>query len=110
MAEVKKRNFIVNYFVPFGIKQISDILMLAGAITAFVGLFITEYGNLIITIGLAVCAIAAAITLVRTVLALTGNPKNSPVFKRAKVNVFIISAILALVLFGMIWGIVMLVA
>ncbi len=101
-ARAKKQNFIVRYFSDFGLRQICDFLMLAGAIVIIVGLC-TE--QIVLTVGLGIYILAAAIAVLRSVkVLLSGINHRAPEYKNAVVNVIIMSVILALAVFGFVWS------
>lgn len=98
----KKKNPIAAYFFPFGLKQLTDLLMLGGAIVLLVGLFTA---NIIITVGLCIYALAAAIAIFRSVKVLTSKiNKRSPEYKAAIVNTVVMGIIFVLTVFGIIYS------
>ncbi len=105
----KKNNIFKSYFVPFGLAQVCDILMLLGAIMLIVGLFVAignvSVSELLLLIGLAIYVAASALAVLRAVLVLVNKEINhrSPEYKRAILNTVIMGLILALALFGLIW-------
>lgn len=106
--KIASSNPIVNYFVPFGLKQVCDILMIAGAILLIVGLSISK-ANLsasivVLGVGLGIYIAASALAIVRCTLVLcSGINHRSPEYKRATVNVSIMAVICALAIFGLVW-------
>ena len=101
----KKKNFIARYFSNFGIKQISEILIVIGLIALIVSLFFTEevqFAKIFMGVTLAVVALAFALNIIRNVLVITDKKVNrrSPEFKHS-VTMLVVSAIMfALCLFG----------
>ncbi len=97
----KNQNAFVRYFTPFGLRQVGDILMLAGFIVLIVGLCTVE-GVLLagfICYGLgAACAIARSCMTMITV-----KNRRAPEYKSAMINLIIMSVLFALALFGIIW-------
>lgn len=104
MAKAKKQNFIVAYFSDFGLRQICDFLMIAGAVVLIVGLCTTE---IVLTVGFGIYAVAAGLAIARAVKVLTSkiNHRN-PEFKNAIVSVCVMGAIFALTVFGFVWSLV----
>ena len=102
MAKAKKQNFIVAYFSDFGIRQICDFLMLAGAVVLIVGLCTTE---IVLTIGFGVYAVASALAVIRAIKVLTSKINHrAPEYKNAIVSTCVMGAIFALTVFGFIWS------
>lgn len=106
MAVNKKQNFIVRYFVPFGLRQIGDIIMLAGAVLIITGLCTVD-GVLIA--GFACYAAGAAIVIARCCTVLFSKTINhrDPYYKSSIVNVIIMGVLFAFSAFGLVWAIVM---
>ena len=101
-ARAKKQNFIAAYFADFGLRQICDFLMLAGAVVIIVGLC-TE--QIVLTVGLGIYMAAAALAIVRSLRVLvSGINHRAPEYKNAVVNVIIMAVILALAVFGFVWS------
>lgn len=106
MAEIrKKRNPFVAYFKPFGLRQICDLLMLAGFVLLIVGLCTTE---VVLIVGFSIITAAALIAIIRCVLVLIDKEINhrAPSYKNARINVIIMSVFFALSLFGLIWAVI----
>lgn len=104
MAKVKKQNFIAAYFSDFGLRQICDFLMLAGAVVLIVGLCTTE---IVLTIGFGIYIAASAIAILRAVKVLLSKINHrAPEYKNAIVNVCVMGVIFALSIFGLIWSLV----
>lgn len=102
MAKAKKQNFIVAYFSDFGIRQICDFLMLAGAVVLIVGLCTTE---IVLTVGFGVYAVAAVLAIIRAIKVLTSKINHrAPEYKNAIVSTCVMGAIFALTVFGFIWS------
>ena len=103
-AKAKKRNFIQAYFSDFGIRQICDFLMLAGAIVLFVGIFVS---NVVITVGLGIYIVAAALAIFRSARVLLSKiNRRSPEYKNAIINTVIMGVIFVLALFGFIYALI----
>ena len=102
----KKRNPFVAYFVPFGLRQITDLLMIAGAITILVGLIIhgLMLENLPVIIGMAMYAVASLIAIFRCIRVFANKDisKKSQEHKNAVVNIVIMSILLALAVLGIV--------
>ena len=109
MAKGNKKNIFKSYFVPFGLGQVCDILMLLGAITLIVGLFVAignvEVSEILLLIGLIIYVVASVLAVLRAVLVLVNKEINhrSPEYKRAIANTVIMGVILALAVFGLVW-------
>lgn len=119
MAEVtvnkskkRSRNPIARYFADFGLKQVCDITMIVGAILLIVGLSISvasvKAAKVVLLIGLIVYIIAAGLAIFSAVRVLVNKEINhrAPEYKRAIVNVSIMSLIFALAVFALVWLIV----
>lgn len=101
-TRAKKQNFIVNYFSDFGLRQICDFLMIAGAVVIIVGLCTKQ---IVMTVGLAIYIVASAVAIIRSVKVLLSDINHrAPEYKNAVVNVIIMAAIFALAVFGFIWS------
>lgn len=107
---MEKKNVFVRYFKPFGLKQICDILMVLGAALLIAGLF-TAIGSvsaayIVLDIGLGVYIVASAIAVLRAVFVLVDKTVNhrSPQYKRAVVNVVVMSVIFAIAVFGLLYS------
>ena len=102
----KKKNLFVAYFTPFGLRQICDLLMLAGAITIFVGIFVSVYlsVNIVAAIGMGLYVIACGIAIFRTLRIILQKDinKRSPEYKNAVINLCIMIVILVAAVFGII--------
>ena len=98
----KKKNIFVRYFTPFGLRQVCDLVMLAGFVLLIVGLCTNDSVLLAGVIGYAV---GAAMSVVRCCLVLFSKKINhrDPVYKSAIINVCIMGVLLALAVFGIIW-------
>lgn len=109
MKKTKKTNIFARYFANFGLRQICDILMVLGALTLLVGLFvsISSYpaSKVILTIGLCIYVVGCIVALVRTISVLVNKKINhrSPEYKKAIVNTVIMGVIFALAVFGLIY-------
>lgn len=109
MKENKKKNIFARYFENFGLRQICDMLMIIGAITLLVGLFVSisayRASVVVLVVGLCIYIVGCVIALVRTVSVLISKKINhrSPEYKRAIVNTVIMGVILALAIFGLIY-------
>lgn len=96
-----KKNAFARYFTPFGLRQIGDMLMLAGFVVLIVGLCTVDSVLLagFICYGLgAACAIARSCITMATV-----KNRRDPNFKSAVINLAIMGVLFALALFGIIW-------
>lgn len=94
-----KKNFIAKYFENFGLKQISQILLLVGAITLIVSLFLlNSVQGCVITaiIGSALIVIASAIGIVMHVLTIVKTNRHRVEFKNAVANLVIAIVLLAI--------------
>ncbi len=100
----KKQNIFVRYFTPFGIKQVCDIIMLAGFVLLITGLCTNNSVMLAAFICYLVGA-TGAIVLCCKILFTTKN-RRAPSFKTAVINVSIMGVLFALALFGIIYTLV----
>ncbi|MBR2988793.1 MAG: hypothetical protein IKC64_03615 [Clostridia bacterium] len=109
MKNNKKSNIFARYFANFGLRQICDILMVLGALTLLVGLFVSISAHrasvVILTVGLCIYIVGCIIALVRTVSVLVNKKINhrSPEYKKAIINTVIMGLIFALAVFGLIY-------
>ncbi|MCL2797743.1 MAG: hypothetical protein FWD58_06790 [Firmicutes bacterium] len=102
----KKRNPIVAFFVPFGLRQVNFILMFVAAVVMFAGIFVSasENGNLVAIIGMIIFAAGCLLAIYRclTVIFKKGINKRDPEYKTALVNLCIMGALLLLAAFGIV--------
>lgn len=104
MTEKKKKNFIVAYLTPFGLRQVCDIVMVTAAIVLIVGLFVSGTTFVVALIGSILMALGSVFALVRTVPVLFGGTnKRSSAYKNAITNTVIMGVIFALALFAIIY-------
>ncbi len=97
----KKQNAFVSYFKPFGLRQICDILILTGAIVLFVGAFTSDIAT---AVGLGMYMLACVLAIVRAIGAMrAAQSKRVPEYKRALINLCIMSVILAIAIFTMVY-------
>ena len=105
-SKKKKRNPILAYFKPFGLRQICDLTMLAGVIVIFIGIFVSanEAGETVAVIGMSIYALACLMAIFRcfTVLRKKDINKRDPEFKAALINMCVMGVLLALAAFGII--------
>lgn len=97
----KKKNFFAQYFSNFGLRQLSGILFLLSAIAIIVGLIIKH--ELTLLISFSVYAAAAALAIIHSIKGMIGRNKKSPEFKRATINLIIVSVILIIAVLGIIF-------
>ena len=102
----KKRNPIVAYFKPFGLRQICDLIMVAGAITVFIGIFVSvnTQSNWVVVAGMCAYALGCLMALIRTfsVIFQKDVNKRDPEYRTAVVNACIMGVVLLLTVFGII--------
>ena len=109
MKKNKKPNIFARYFANFGLRQICDILMVLGALTLLVGLFVSisavRASVVILIVGLCIYIVGCIVALVRTVSVLVNKKINhrSPEYKKAIVNTIIMGLIFALAVFGLVY-------
>jgi len=103
MAKKKQQNALVRYFVPFGIKQLSDILMLAASIILIVGLCIYEKLPVLIVVGLGIFIVGALLSLVKSVAVMRSANRRSPEYKNAIASLVIVIIMLVIAVFGIVW-------
>lgn len=101
----KKRNVFVRYFTPFGLRQVCDLIMLAGFILLIVGLATVDG---VLLAGFICYALGAGLSVARCCLVLFSKNVNhrDPAYKSAIINVSIMGVLFALAVFGLIWTIV----
>ncbi len=102
-AKKKSKNFIAAYFKPFGLRQLCDILMLAGAIVIFVGFF-TE--QIVITVGIAIYMFASLLAIFRSVRVLFNKDinKRSPERRNAIINIVVMSVLVIIGVLALLAG------
>ena len=102
----KKKNPIVSYFTPFGLKQVRDLLMIVGALLIFVGLFLHGFlaVNIVAVIGMIMYGVASLIAIYECICILTkkGVNKKNAEFKSAIINLVIMVIILGLAVLGIV--------
>lgn len=108
MANVKKQNIFARYFENFGLRQICDMMMVAGAILLIVGLSISaaslSASLIVLGVGLGIYIVASGLAIARAVLVLTSKINHrAPEYKRAIVNTVIMGVIFALAVFALIY-------
>ncbi len=105
MAVKKKRNAFVRYFTPFGVRQVCDLLMLAGFILLIVGLCTVDG---VLLAGFITYALGAGMSVARCCMVLFSKKINhrDPAYKSAIINACIMGVLFALAVFGLIWTIV----
>lgn len=105
MAVKKKRNVFVNYFTPFGLRQVCDLIMLVGVVLLIVGLF--NFDGILLA-GFICYGVGAALSIARCCLVLFSKKINhrDPAYKSAIINAAIMGVLFALALFGIIWTVV----
>lgn len=108
MANVKKQNIFARYFENFGLRQICDMMMVAGAILLIVGLSISaaslSASLIVLGVGLGIYIVASGLAIIRAVLVLTSKINHrAPEYKRAIVNTVIMGVIFALAVFALIY-------
>ena len=101
----KKKNVFVNYFTPFGLRQVCDLVMLVGFILLIVGLCTVDG---VLLAGFICYALGAGMSIVRCALVIFSKTINhrDPAYKSAIINASIMGVLFALALFGLIWTIV----
>lgn len=97
----KKSNFIVEYFRGFGLRQLVGLIIIACSIALIFGLIFKSEMTLIIAFS--VYAAAAFLSMAMSIVTMTKNHPRSPEFKRAMVNLIIMTVIFAIALFASIF-------
>ena len=102
----KKRTGIAAYFVPFGLRQTADLLMVVGAILIIVGLIVHTFLQEPVTVivGLSMYVVACLISIYRCIKVFLNKElsKKSVERKNAIINVSIMGVILALAIVGIV--------
>lgn len=101
----KKQNAFVRYFTPFGLKQVCDLVMLAGFVLLIVGLCTNDW---VLFAGF-VCyclGAGASVALCVKIMLERREHKKDPSYKSARINVIVMSVLFAVALFGLIWTLV----
>lgn len=105
MERTQKKNVFVRYFTPFGLRQIGDLLMLAGFVVLIVGLCTV---NAVLLAGFICYGAGSACAVTRCVITLVKTKNHrDPTFKNAVINVCIMGVLFALAVFGIVWAAVM---
>jgi len=109
-AKKKKRNPIVAYFKPFGLRQLSALMLIAGIITAFVGIIIAfnTFNNWVAIIGAIVIGVAALVGIyycLSFILKKDVN-KRDPEYRSAIVSMCFLGALLLLAVLGVVAGLI----
>jgi len=98
--ETKKSRGATSYFKPFGLRQATDLTMLAGAIVIIVGLFLYGYfvTNWVLIVGVGMYIVASGMAIFRSVKTLMDKkiPKTSPDKKRALWNLIFMVVLLGI--------------
>ena len=97
----RKSNFLVEYFKNFGLRQLVGLIMVASAIALIFGLIFKS--ELTLLIGFSAYAAAALLSMVMSIVTMTKNHRHSPEFKRAMVNLIIMTVIFGIALFASIY-------
>ena len=106
-SKKKKRNPIVAFFVPFGLRQVNFFLIVAAVIVMFVGIFASvgdSANNTVALVGFILFAAACLLAMYRclTVIFKKDVNKRDPEYKTALVNLIIMGVLLVLSVFGII--------
>lgn len=100
MAVKRKKNFIAAYFMPFGLKQICDILLVTAAIVLLVGLCVQGSTFVVAFVGALLMAVGASLALFRTIRVLISDiNRHSATYRNAIINTVIMGVMLALAVF-----------
>lgn len=84
MAKAKRINPVFRYFVPFGLRQLSDVLILAASVLVIIGFFENQT---IMIIGISCYLLASIIGIYRCFrVLLSGINKKSPEYRSAFIN------------------------
>jgi len=103
MAKTKRINPVFRYFVPFGMRQISDCLILVASVLIIVG-FVTN--QTVTIVGLSCYLLASILALYRCIRVLTsGINKRSPEYRSAFVNAIFMAIIFLVAVFALIMSI-----
>jgi len=100
-----KRNRFVRWFVPFGLRQATHLLFLASFIVLIVGIGVyagSPRNEWVLVAGIIAYGIACAMAITQAVMVMMGKGinKKSPEYKKAVVNLVIMSVMFALAVFG----------
>ena len=96
----KKKNMFVEYFTPFGLKQLCDVTMIAAAIVLIVGLSVHVYTPIVALVGSVLMSLGGLFALFRTIpVFFSGKNKRSMAFKNAVINTVIMGIIFGLAIF-----------
>ena len=97
----RKRNFFAEYFRTFGLRQLIGLVMVACSIALIFGLIFRS--EITLLIAFSVYSAAALCSILMSVLTMIKNNRRSPEFKRAMINLIIMTVIFALALFAAIF-------
>lgn len=97
----RKRNFWAEYFRNFGLRQLVGLIMVACSIALIFGLIFKS--EITLLIAFSVYSVAALFSMLMSVITMIKNNRRSPEFKRAMINLIIMTVIFALALFAAIF-------
>jgi len=102
MAIAKKQNLIARYFTPFGLKQLTDLLILVASILIIVGLATTQT---VLVIAFCIYALASLLAIAKCCAILFSKiNRASPVYKSAFTNIIVMGVIFAISIVALIWA------
>lgn len=102
----KKKNVFRRYFENFGLKQICDILMIVSLIVLIVGWCLWKTTDIVVIISFGLFALTSVLRIIGCLKIIHSEPnKRSPERRAAIVNSIIMVIILAVAIFGLVWGI-----
>lgn len=108
-VNMSENNTKSNYFVPFGLKQICDILMGISSITLIVGLFVSGDTFIVALVGACIMILGSLLSLIKCIMVMfSGINKNSSTYKNAIINLVLMGFVFCLSLFATIYIIIIL--
>lgn len=98
----KNKNIIAAYFIPFGLKQICDIILIIASIVLLVGMFVPPVAVQIV--GFALFIVGSGLAIIRLVRVLIAKTtKMNPEKRNSIINIIIMSCVFCVALFGLIY-------
>ena len=102
---MKKKNLFAAYFEDFGLRQISQMLLVCGMIVMIVSFFLTDAVQactILVVVGASIIAVASAIGLAYYIITAVKTNRHRAEFKNAIVNIVISSVLLVAAVVGIV--------
>lgn len=103
----RRRNAFERYFIPFGLRQICDIIMVLAAIMLIIGMAIYQKTQIVLIVGLSLMILGSLIAIYRSSRVLmSGLNKRSPEYKSAVTNIIIMAIICVIAILGLVYTLI----